>query len=771
MEMLFSYLIRYRWLNIALVILVTVLSATQLSKLQIDNSNEAFFVTDDPTKNRFDQFKATFGNDDFVFILVDVKNVFEVETLNRLRIFTDRLEKETPHLLDLTWIGNVEWIEGVSGGIVIEELIKDTNIGSRELAKLRDKATNDPLYRDRLVSSDAHSVGILMEFENYPEIGIDPRKDVPPVIIKLVNEFSDLDTFVAGGPIMDYVMDIKTAEEAPRWLGAALLGMLFVLTLTTRSLIGVIVPALTVVLSVIWVMGVVALVGYKLNLFVILVPTLMLCVGIGDTMHVVAELKQNMVAGTNTKVALTHTLRLVSKPILLTTITTTVGFLAFIMVDLVPLRELGIQAAIGVFSAFFITYFFAVPVLSFSSHASKGRATKTTLATPDIFDRLLEGCANNVSNNKLLYGLAFLLLTVIALIGITKLEIETNTIQDLPKQDDLRKAFEYIDENMGGSMSMEFVIDTGVENGIKDKALLQAVDKLQAFLNDHPLVTQTSSVLDQIKQMNRAVHENDSTYYTLPSSTNQVAEYLLLYESGGGTQLEKYVSFTYDQMRVQARTQSMALAQVRTLSKDMNDFVKAEFGDDVEVYATGGLATFERLADLVKIGQGRSFMFAFVAISLIMMITLRSFQLGIIAMIPNVLPVAFALGAMGWAGAQLNIIALVLAPMIIGVAVDDTVHFFVRYRRHFDELGNYDLAYKATMRTVGRPLLFTTMVLVAGFSGFAISDFTGPKNFSWASGVAFSSAILTDFLLVPVLLSWLKPMGAPKAYDQKTPSK
>ncbi len=761
-----SFLLRFRWISLAVVGLLTAAAGSQLPHIQIDNSNESFFVTGDPTKERLDAFKDTFGNDDFVFILVDVPEVFDAGTLQRLAEFADRLEMETPHLLSLTWIGNVEWIEGIPGGILIEELIPETDLPPAQLSALRNKTLADPLYRDRLVSATGQSTGILMEFENYPDIGIDPRKDVPPVILQLVEEFSDLQTHVVGGPIMDYVMDGKTAEEAPLWMGGALLGMCLMLILTTRSVAGVLVPALTVILSVIWTMGLFAYLGYTVNLLVILVPTLLLCVGIGDTMHVVAEFKQSMNAGMPRHASLLHTLNLVSGPILLTTVTTAIGFLAFTLTDLKPLMELGIQAATGVFAALILTYLFAVPVLSFGAAAESdkdaGQTDKSRGQAPaseDIFDHLLNNIANSVINNKTAYGLAFAVLTALSLVGVSRLEIETNTVQDMPADDPLRVAFNYVDANMGGSMSLEFVIDTGAENGIKDHTLLQKVDALQTFLNNHPLVTQTSSVLDQLKQMNRAIHENQPQAYTLPESRNQVAEYLLLYESGGGSELEKYVAFTYDKMRVQARTRSIALADTRQLQDDVHRFVEAEFDDSISVYGTGGLAMFERIADLIAVGQGRSFLFALVAVTLILMLTLRSIRLGLIAMVPNVLPVAASLGLMGWAGAQLNMIGMVLAPMIIGVAVDDTVHFFVRYRRYFSQLGDYDQAYSKTMRTVGRPLLFTTLVLVVGFASFSFSIFAGPRNFSWASMAAFTAALLAEFMLVPVLLAWLKPLG------------
>ncbi len=757
-------IIQHRWWYLLLTTLLTFLTASQLPHLKIDNSNESFFQTGDPTKLRLDRFKETFGNDDFVFVLVDVNNAFDPQTLRALQGLAERLDREVPHLLDLTWIGNVEWIEGVPGGIVIDELIPDLNLPASELGEISARALADPLYRDRLVSADARTVGILLEFENYPELGIDPRKESPPVIQAIVDDFKTFETHLVGGPIMDYDMDNQTAVEAPRWMMGALLGMCLVLAFTTRSVLGVLVPAATVILSVIWTMGFVSMLGFTLNLLVILVPTLILCVGIGDTMHVVAELQQHERTGLSRKNALIATLDLVTRPIILTTLTTAIGFLAFVATDLIPLQQLGVQAALGVVIAFVLTFIFAVPVLSFrTARWRKAETAPKEDKKTDLFDRLLTRTGNFVTANPLLIGGTFLVLTVVALVGMSRLIVETNTIQDLPNDNPLRVAFEYVDSKMGGSMSIEIVVDTRQPDGIKNIDLLRQVERLQTFLGQQPEVTQTSSVLDQLKQMHRAVHENNPAAYQLPDGSNQVAEYLLLYESGGGNQLDSFVSFTYDQIRVQARTKSIALRDVERLQQAINNFVEAEFSGNVSVYDTGTLSMFARIADLIAKGQLQSFSLAFVAIALVMIVTLRSIALGAIAMIPNVLPVVFALGAMGWFGAQLNMIGMVLAPMILGVAVDDTVHFFVRYRRYFHETGNYTQAYLKTLRTVGRPLLFTTLVLIVGFSGFLLSIFAGPRNFALASMLAFSTALLAEFLLVPVLLSWLKPLGREEA--------
>ena len=748
---------RYRYLCLAIVALVSVFAFSQLGKLQVDNSSETFFTTNDLTAEQQAEFKATFGNDDFVFVLIEAQSDgFDAPTLRRIYELVERFELEVPYLLEATWIGNVEAIQSRTDGIEISDFLPSLDITNEQLRRKLNTGANDKAYRDGLISGDARSLGILLEFETYPGEKIDPRKEAPPVINSILGDFDDLKLYSVGGPMMDYMMDERTAIEAPRWMIAALLGMCLSLIFTTRSVVGVIVPALTVVLSVVWTMGVVSLLGFKINLTSILVPTLMLCVGIGDTMHVVAEFQQERNNGSPRMAALRHTLGLVTRPILLTTITTATGFLAFLATDLVPIRELGIQAAIGVWMAFLLTYLFAVPLISFG----RNKAAKKVTHKADIFDRFLSRLTEFVILNPAKIATAFVVVVALAFVGMSKLVIETNTIQDLPKDDPLRKSFEYVDNQMGGSLSIEFVIDTGKPDGIKKLDLLEKVDQLQAMLDQHPLVTNTSSILDQLKQLHRALRDDDPEQYRLPTSSNQISEYLLLYESGGGRQLEKYVSFTYDKIRLQARTRTIKLGEVRSLQASVEEFVDREFDDSVKVYSAGVMPMFERIATLIKEGQKNSFIVAFFAICLVMMWMLRSIKLGLIAMIPNVLPVAITLGAMGWVGAQLNMIAMILAPMIIGVAVDDTVHFFIRYRRYFVQSGDYDAAYRKTMQTVGRPLLFTTLVLSIGFGGFLVSIFAGPRNFAWSSALAFMFALVAEFMLVPLLLKWLKPFDS-----------
>ena len=259
--------------------------------------------------------------------------------------------------------------------------------------------------------------------------------------------------------------------------------------------------------------------------------------------------------------------------------------------------------------------------------------------------------------------------------------------------------------------------------------------------------------------MNRAIHENRMGYYTLPETKTQAAEYLFLYETSGGEELDKLVSFNYDIARINVRTKSLNTKDVRTFIADISKFAKENLNPSAKVEYTGTMPWVKAMSDYVAQSQKRSFILAFLAITCMMIIVLGSFKLGIISIIPNVFPVLISLGLIGFAGIYMSLPLMIFSPIIIGVAVDDTIHFFMRYRREFDRIGTYEGALKSTLSTVGRPIMFTTMILVTGLSVFALSDMYNLVHFGLMSVFAFIWALLADLFMSPAILLLFKPLG------------
>ncbi len=306
---------------------------------------------------------------------------------------------------------------------------------------------------------------------------------------------------------------------------------------------------------------------------------------------------------------------------------------------------------------------------------------------------------------------------------------------------------------------MEVMLDTGKKDGIKDIKFLNQMETLQNQIDKHPLTWKTSSVIDTIKKMRRAMHENRMEYYTLPETSAQASGYLFLYETSGGEELDKQVSFNYDITRLNVRTKSLSTKDVRTFMSDIDRFVKENLDPSIKVEYAGIMSWVRAMSDYVAQGQKRCFILAFSAIACMMIIVLRSFKLGLISMIPNVFPVLIALGLMGFLGVYMSAGLMIMAPVIIGVAVDDTIHFFMRYRREFNRTGTYEEALKATLSTVGRPIMFTTITLVAGFSVFGLSDVYTTVQFGLLASFAFIWALLADFFLAPAMMLLFKPLG------------
>ncbi len=768
-------ILRFRWLLLVLISLLTIFAFYEMRSLRMDNSNESFFLEGDPTKLLLDKFRDTFGNEDFVYVLIETRDFFEPDTIRLIRELAEDLEAHVPYVKDMKFLGNVEYVEGVEGGIEISDLIEEIpeTLGEMELVKKR--AMNEPLYLDNLISRNGKTAAILLECERYPDEKVDPRKEIPPAVYKILDkpEYAELEVYTVGTPIIDYEMDEMTSREMSLFGLVCIILQMLILLWVARGVRGVVTPLLVVILSVFWTLGLLGVLDWTLSLMVIMLPVLLICVGIGDSMHIISEFQDQQDRGLARREAIVKSLALVGIPCLLTSLTTTAGFLSFCGTVIKPIREMGIYAAIGVVMAFLLSLIMVPIIFSFGKNKKKVSDLKGSLTWKvkekeisdgrnDIFDRTIKRIALlNLKHPWAILSI-FIILTALSMFGYLLIEVETNSIEFVSTDVPIRQAYDYVDSHMGGSMSMEVMLNTGKKDGIKEIKFLRDMETLQNYIDRHPLTCKTSSVIDTLKKMRRAVHENRMEYYSLPETTAQAAEYLFLYETSGGEELDKYVSFNYDIARINARTKSLNSKDVRTFISDIHRFVKKNIDPSIKVEYTGTMPWIKAMSDYVSQGQKRSFMLAFLAITCMMMIVLRSCKLGLISMIPNVFPVLISLGLMGFAGVYMSIPLMIFSPIIIGVAVDDTIHFFTRYRREFNRTGTYEEALKATLSTVGRPIMFTTMTLVIGFSVFGLSDMYNVTQFGLLAAFAFLWALLADFFLAPAMMLLFKPLGEEK---------
>ncbi|MFO7594777.1 MAG: MMPL family transporter [Desulfocurvibacter africanus] len=759
-----SLTIRLRWGVIALLTLASAFFLWQMQDLKFNNAEDIWFVEGDPTLERIKKFRTLFGNDDFVFLVFDSESVFTPATLGLMAELVEDLKRKVPYVKSITWLGNAEHVQGDGQSILISDFLDPADLRDEDMPRIRERALGERLYVNNLISSDGRSVGIILEMAAYPSGQEDPRSEVAPRIRAVLENprYAALSPHMVGQPILHHDYNQLSLTESRFFFGLCLLIQAVLLFRLGRGVRGVAAPLCVMALSVIWTLGMIGVMGYTLNLFIILIPTLLVCVGIGDSMHIIATYLRIRPEGLDTRSAMRRTLGEVGWPCLLTSLTTAAGFLSFNVADIRPFREMGVYAATGTMMAFLLSLL-VVPLF----YGAFGKGEKPMNAFPwkraaeqGAFDTLLRRiCRVNVAAPRRILAAGILLMGV-CLVGYRYVEVETNTARMLSPKLPLRQAYDHVDERMGGSMAMEIMLDTGIEDGVKNPEFLRRMDSLQERLDANPLVTKTASILDLLKEINQTMHGDREEFHTLPSSRSAVAQYMLLYEMSDGRELDKLVSFRNDVARLTARTRTLDTKQVRALSDEVENHARELFGDGVKVEMTGSLHWMKTMNDLLGNGQRQSFLAAALVVTMIMIIALRSLKLGLISMVPNILPVLAVLGLMGFAGLYMDMPLMSFSAVIIGVAVDDTIHFLLRYRKEFSRLGSYAQALEATLTSVGRPLVFTTLTLVAGFSVLLFSDLIGVAKFGGLAAFAFTWALLADFFLLPSMLLTFKPLGA-----------
>jgi predicted RND superfamily exporter protein len=313
---------------------------------------------------------------------------------------------------------------------------------------------------------------------------------------------------------------------------------------------------------------------------------------------------------------------------------------------------------------------------------------------------------------------------------------------------------------MGGMSNIIYLFDGGREDAMKEPAVLREIERLQNLaLEDDWLVRKTYSIVDIVKDLNQSFHADDPAYHRIPDTREEVAQYLLLYESSGGEEAEELVSPDYRVASLELRVRVGRIVHMAALVDRLDEALVAEPLEESTLTLTGIGALWLKLTNYIVSSQVQGLGIALVAITLVMVVLFRSIPIGLIAMIPNVVPVLLALGAMGFFDITLDYNKATIASIAIGIAVDDTIHLMSRFRLEFGIHRNYAVALRAAMQDVGRAVVHTSIALVLGFLVLTLSELRSQAFYGILLAASLTTALIADLFLLPPLVLWLKPFG------------
>jgi len=706
-----------------------------------------WFNDNDSVLIEYRDFQDTFNESQFLMVAYEWNPPFSGSELSYLSLLTDSLAK-LPHIRDALSLTTVENISGTDYGLEIGALFDDDLPVTEVISNIR----RHPFVYGNLISRDFHSVAIMLILEQNDD---DTRS---------LSEFNqEVDTnlrnlllaetartgrqFHLGGELINNAaIEIMMERDIRLFFPLSMVISAVFLWLIFRNIFAILSPLLTVFLALVWVIG---LKGYCESPITPVSTTLfalITIIGIANSVHLISQFRLEYAQRPDRKAAVLAGLTKAGTPCFFTSLTTAIGFGSLVTSSIPGIADLGIFAAIGIMSSYLLSIILIPAGLLRFPPPKPDSVTKQSNLTHTLLNKI----ADLNERYPLWVSAIFGIIVIVMALGIPRIRIEGSIIEYLKTGTRLYQDTQFLDRHLSGVSSTEIIIE-GIPDCFKNPDLLTEIEAFQQEIAAHPRVSVSYSVTDYLKMIYRALNSDEDAYYRIPETRDAVAQCLLMYEISGGTEIEKYISNDYSMARISIITKQMNDQESNRLFALIDDFSDNHF-TEYRVRKTGFDYLVNQLTRRIIATQITSLRTAS-AIILLLMLIIFGLRLGLLSLLPNVFPVVFILGLMGWAGFRLNMATAIIASVAIGIVVDDTIHFFTHFKYEYRKTGDIHRAMRAALTGVGRALIFASLILMTGFLIFILSDTRILMDFGILASIAIFTALLGDLFVGPVLLS------------------
>jgi len=722
-------------------------------KVKIDSSEQALLGQNHEGWKFYQFANRIFGSDETVLIAIDAidaDDVFSPQTIDLVSRLTDRLSKISgvEKVVSLT---NAQTLRVTDYGMDIAPMMESMPETLKDYEALRSEVMANPLIAGALVSEKNDTTAIIINLES--EQGQQFFAQVNDAIDAIINEESQgAQVWVTGSARIKHATTIIVLNDLITYPQLITVVMMVLLWLLLRSVISVLVPLLTVIISVTLTVATITLFGYSLNILTALVPPLLMILTLSYSMYIVSDFLlalRNESQGEN-KIA--DVLRESSLPVLLAGLTTAVGFSSLYLSDLSAIREFGLFCVIGVVYATIITLTFTPSLLVMQKHRlNKGVVYQSELKET-AFDCMLQRVARfDVEHRKAILVVAGIVF-VTSIAGMTQLRVGTEHITNFKQDSNIRLAFEHANEKLNGINPFNIVVQSSIPNAFKSPANLRAIEELQQWLEAQPEIGGTTSLVDYIKFVHKSFNDNNPAFDKIPDNKKIIGQLLFFTEN---EDTERLVDSSHRAINIIVRAKVIDSDDVSDLVARVNNRL-LQLPEHMAARATGNPVLMNQAIQDIMWGQVKSVFLSLVIVYGILSALFLSFRIGIIAIIPNILPVVVYFGTLGIMGISLNPSTSLIAPMILGVAIDDTIHYFSRFNRIARQHPDPKRATVLTLGVTGRPVTYTSLALCVGFLVLTTSDLRMQAQVGGMASFALLVAWLSDLFLTPALCSKLK---------------
>lgn len=757
---------KYSLLVLLATIFLIIVATIGGKNLYFRGDYDIFFDGTNKQLLAFDEIQTTFAKTDNLAIVIAPEDgdIFTPQTLSLIqKITVDAWQ--VPYSSRVDSIANYQHTEAFDDELLVEDLLySEYELTPERISKVKSIALSEPVLKSALVSEkgDVTVVNItvqLPEMDKTAEVE-EVVSSINAMIDRYQRAYPDVTFHKAGIIAMNHAFMTAAQDDSSTLVPTMLVVILVFLTIMLRSILSVIATLIVIIGSVMATMGISGWAGMFLSTATVNVPTLIMTLAVADCVHVIATMRQSMKNGFTKAQSIERSIALNFVPILITSVTTAIGFLMMNMSDSPVLRDFGNLSALGVMVACFLSVTLLPALLKLLPIHVK---METSQDQKHVMDRLGDFV---VSQRRALLPLSVAVIVVCAsLIPLNKVNDES--VEYFGQRNEFRQAADFMEERISGMTNISIAIKTNESQGIAAPDFLNTIGEFSSWLRDQPETDHVATLADVYKRLNKNMHGDNEAYYSLPQERELAAQYLLLYEMSlpYGLDLNNQINVDKSSIKMVLTVANLGSVELVDLENRIYQWF-AEHAPQYQVVASSPSLMFAHIGETNMASMLSTLPITLVLISALLIFALRSVRLGLISLMPNIAPAVIGFGLWALISGEINLGLSVVVTLTLGIVVDDAVHFLSKYQRARREGQTAEQAVRYAFHTVGRALWITTVVLVAGFSVLAMSSFRLNADMGQLSAIVIFIALVVDFLFLPTLLMLFDK----KAYVQESPS-
>ncbi|HDY7601365.1 TPA: MMPL family transporter [Vibrio vulnificus] len=749
---LLAFSTRFSFWTLIISLIAIVATAMGAKNLYFRGDYNIFFDGSNAQLQAFDEIQTTFAKTDNIALVLAPKSgdVFDQRTLTQIQEMTEQAW-QVPYSSRVDSLANYQHTEAVDDDLLVEDLLYQSySLTAERIAKVRTIAMSEPLLVNALVSEkgDVAVINITMQMP-----GVDETAEVNEVVAYVEQmlshyraQYPDVTIYKAGIIAMNHSFAMAAQNDSATLVPTMLLVILVFLTLMLRSFLSVLATLVVIIGAIVATLGIVGWAGMFLHVASVNVPTLIMTLAVADCVHVIASMRHFMRQGMPKAQAIHRSVTLNFVPIIITSVTTAIGFLMMNMSDSPVLRDFGNLSALGVMIACVLSVSLLPALLNLLPvRFSAKQAAKSS----DIMDKLADLVVHR--RNVLLPLSIVVIAGSAALIPYNKVNDES--VKYFDTSSEFRQAADFMEQRISGMTTMSIAIKTHQSQGIASPEFLAVLGEFTHWLREQPETDHVASLSDIYKRLNKNMHGDDNAYYALPAERELAAQYLLLYEMSlpFGLDLNNQVNVDKSSVKLQLTVKNLGSVELVALEERIYQWF-ASHAPQYQVVASSPSLMFAHIGETNMASMLSTLPITLILISALMIFALRSWRLGMISLVPNIAPAVIGFGLWALISGEINLGLSVVVTLTLGIVVDDAVHFLAKYQHARKAGQNAEQAVRYAFHTVGRALWITTVVLVAGFSVLVLSQFRLNSDMGQLSAIVIFVALVIDFVLLPSLL-------------------